>query len=253
LTGPEAETKTTRPRVLLTGSAGRVGKMIRPHLRRHFVLRCLDERPDKAETDEEVVVGDVTNLQVVEQACRDVAAVVHLAAHPNDADFMSELLPRNIVGSWTVFEAARRAAVSRVVLASTVQTVIGSPPAEIRYHVEDVPEPLNMYGCSKLFGEATGRYYAREHGMKVACLRLGACLPGDHPWFESDPSLAELWCDPADLARLIVAAIESDIGFATVFAVSKPASRMFDSTNPYGWQPEASMVSGGDRAADERG
>ena len=102
--------------------------MIRPYLRQHFLLRCFDERPDDVEEDEEAVVGDVTNLDTVQLACRDVVAVVHLAAYPNDADFMTELLPHNIVGSWTVFEAARRAAVSRVVLASTVQTVIGSPP-----------------------------------------------------------------------------------------------------------------------------
>ena len=118
--------------------------------------------------------------------------------------------------------------------------------------MEDIAEPLNMYGCSKLFGEATGRYYAREHGIKVTCLRLGACIPANHPWFDDDPSLADLWCNPADLAGLIVASIGSDIGFATVFAVSKPADRVFDTTNPYGWQPGPTLVLGGGLGAVER-
>ena len=36
------------------------------------------------------------------------------------------------------------------------------------------PRPTTVYGCSKLFGEALGRYHADLAGLGVACLRMGA-------------------------------------------------------------------------------
>lgn len=232
----------TRPaeRVLVTGSAGYVGRLIRPWLREAFALRCLDAVPDAAGDErDELLTGDVTDGAVVEEACRGVRAVIHLAANPRDDDFLSELLPRNIVGSWSVLEAAARAGVRRVVFASTVQTVLGGGGPSFARPGDPV-RPMSVYACTKLFGEALGRYHAEQHGLAVACLRIGWVAPEDSPLLATKPDLAGVWCGPGDLARLIIAAVSSEVPFATVFAVSKPGDERFDCSNPFGWTPQQS-------------
>jgi hypothetical protein len=36
---------------------------------------------------------------------------------------------------------------------------------------------------------------------------------------------------------LVIAAVRSDVRFATVIAVSPPATSRFDTVNPFGWTP----------------
>jgi len=48
---------------------------------------------------------------------------------------------------------------------------------------------------------------------------------------------ASVWCGAGDLARLLVAAVLSDVPFALVHAVSPPATERFDTSNPFGWTP----------------
>ena len=70
---------------------------------------------------------------------------MHLAATPDDADFLTELLPNNVVGVYNVFEAARLAGVRRMILASSGQVVWHrreSPPYPIGDDVAVTPEIL---------------------------------------------------------------------------------------------------------------
>jgi len=48
---------------------------------------------------------------------------------------------------------------------------------------------------------------------------------------------ASVWCGAGDLARLLVAAVLSDVPFALVHAVSPPATERFDTSNPFDWTP----------------
>jgi uronate dehydrogenase len=170
------------------------------------------------------------------QACDDVVGIVHLAATASEDDFLSVLLPRNVVGTWSIFEAAVRSGVRHFVFASTAQTVQAYPPGTAL--TPSMPSrPMSIYACTKLFGEAIAQYHADRHDVSVACLRIGWVVPSDSPLFRTSRSLPRLWCGPEDLAALILAALESDVGFATVFAVSTPATNRFDVSNPYGWQP----------------
>lgn len=224
-----------RETILVTGAAGRVAGLISPALRAAFGLRLLDLEAAQREGDDDVRTGDVRHVDLVEGACDGVAAVVHLAAQPAEADFRERLLPRNLEGTWAVFEAAVRADVPRFVFASTIQTVDGYPET-MHVPVEAAPRPVSVYACTKVFGEALGRFHAETSGLGVACLRLGAIRTPD------DPSLANertqsLWCSPDDLARLIIAAIRSTVPFAIVNAVSPPGTERFDTGNPYGWVP----------------
>jgi nucleoside-diphosphate-sugar epimerase len=228
--------KDSRQRLLVTGAAGYVAGLIMPALREHYQLRRLDVAGQRPAGDDEIVQADVCDVGLVTQACQDAAGIVHLAAKAFEDDFLSVLLPRNVIGTWSVFQAAARAGVARVVFASTGQTVGANPPGT-PVKPELPPRPISVYACTKIFGEALGRYHADHHGMHVACLRLGWVVPADSPLFQTEATLPQVWCGAGDLARLVLAALQSDVDFATVLAVSPPATERFDVSNPYGWQP----------------
>jgi len=227
-----------RPILLITGSAGHVGRLILPSLREHYRLRLVDLVNQEPVGDDEVVRADVADTDRMVEASHGVRAVVHLAGRPKEADF-SSLLPDNIVGTWSIFEAAARAGVDCVVFASTIQTVTAVPNRRMR--TSTTPRPTTVYAATKLFGEALARYFADHRQLRTACLRLGWVVPHDTALARTEPLLARTWIGPEDLSALIRGAIESSVPFATVFAVSPPATVFFDVSNPYGWYPVQSL------------
>ena len=225
-----------RERVLVTGAAGRVACLIAPTLRAEFQLRRLDVVSQQRSADDELVQADVRDVDAVVSASRGVRAVIHLAAQPTEAKFRSVLLPRNLDGTWATYEAAVRAKVPRFIFASSIQTVDGAA-VDVSVSPNDPPRPVSVYAATKLFGEALGRFHADKSGLGVVCLRLGGVVRPDDPRLATDDRFRSLWCGPGDLARLVIAAIRSDVPFATVIAVSPPASSRFDTVNPFGWTP----------------
>ena len=164
-----------KQRVLVTGSAGRIGQAAVRELkaRGHFV-RGFDLEPTSGSDDS--VVGDLVDGTAVRRAAAGMTPLVHLAATPDDDDFLTKLLPNNIVGVYHVMEAAREASVRRVVLASSGQVVWYqgfTGPLPIRVDVP--PTPCAWYACAKVFTEAAGRAYVEGHGMSVVAVRLGWC------------------------------------------------------------------------------
>src|SRR5262245_59293538 len=161
-------------RVLITGAAGGIGGVLRAGLAgRYSLLRLADVRPcSAAGKGEEAIVADFSALDAALAATRGIDCVVHLAGIPREAEW-ERILPNNIVGTYNLFEAARRNGVKRVVFASSNHVTgfhrVGQPvdPAL-------PPRPDSRYGVSKVFGESLGRLYADKHGLSVACLRIGS-------------------------------------------------------------------------------
>src|SRR5215212_2393330 len=116
-----------RERLLVTGPGGRVGSQIVPLLRDEFALRLFDLRPLKPVADDEVFQGDIRDFDALKEACSGAAAMLHLAAVPDEDDFHSKLLPMNLAGGYNAFEAARQAGVAKVLFASTGQTILNYP------------------------------------------------------------------------------------------------------------------------------
>jgi UDP-glucose 4-epimerase len=76
----------------------------------------------------------------------------------------------NIGGLLNLVEAGRRAALRRVLFASSGGTVYGD---QVQYPAreDDPTRPLSPYGASKLAAEQYLYYYHREHGLDATCLR----------------------------------------------------------------------------------
>jgi uronate dehydrogenase len=107
---------------------------------------------------EELAPADLSDLAAVEAAMKGVDCVVHLGAVPGE-DTWDKILPNNVVGTWNVFEAARRQGVKRVVYASSHHAVGFYRRARV-IDQNVVPRPDGIYGVSKVFGEAVGRLFA---------------------------------------------------------------------------------------------
>ena len=203
-------------RILITGAAGKIGSTLREGLRgRYPVLRLSDIAPlDPARAGEEIVRADLADLAEVEVAMRGVDCVVHLGAIAGE-DTWDKILPSNVVGTWNVFEAARRQGVHRIIYASSHHAVGYYRRARFIDQMV-VPRPDGVYGVSKVFGEAVGRLFADKHGLSVACLRIGAFR--DKP---TDRRLLHVWLSPRDAVQLVGCCIDApDYHFIVVYGVS---------------------------------
>jgi NAD+ dependent glucose-6-phosphate dehydrogenase len=229
-----------RKRILITGPGGRVGRHLLPLLRARFALRLFDLEPVERMEDDEFVQGDIRDLEGVKQACNGVSAVIHLAAVSDEDDFRTKLLPFNVDGTYSVFEAARLAGVPKVVFASTGQTILHNGKGT--WITPAMPaRPWTIYACTKLFGEALARYYADHHGMSMICIRLGWFQAADSPTLLSGFGHPREWCSPRDLAQLVVKSIESEVRFGIFFGVSNNTGRYWDLSNArqlIGYDPE---------------
>jgi UDP-glucose 4-epimerase len=109
----------------------------------------------------------------VAEAMTGVAAVVHLAAAGSVVESVAspwDNFEVNVRGSLTVLDAARRAGVERVVLASTGGALMGN--AEGPVDEDSVPRPISPYGASKAAVEAYAHAYAGSYGLRTVALRF---------------------------------------------------------------------------------
>lgn len=236
--------------VLVTGSAGRIGgAACAGLLARGHRVRGFDARPTPGVAD--AMVGDLSNAAAVRRAMEGIEVVAHLAATPDEDDFLGKLVPNNIVGVYNVLEAARQAGVRRVILASTGQVVMGHEgPWPI---TPEMPySPRNWYSAAKVMTEVVGQVYAYVHGQSIIVARLGWC-PRDR---EHAAKLAvdevgkDVYLSPGDAGRFYACAVEApaEIRYAVVFATSKPILRTrYDITSAQtllGYEPQDTWPAG---------
>lgn len=239
-------------RVLVTGSAGRLGRAAVRELkaRGHFV-RGLDLAPSAAA--DENLTGSITDAVLFQQAAETMEAMVHLAATPDDDDFMTKLLPNNLVGTYNALEAARLAGVRRVVLASSGQVVWWqrfTGPLPITPDAD--PTPRGWYAAGKVFLEAAGKVYAQSHGLSVVAARLGWC-PRDRDHVKELAATdwgPDVYLSPGDAGRFFACAAEAkaDIKFVVVYACSRPARQavydMSSAKELFGYEPRDTWPQG---------
>ncbi len=245
------------PIILVTGAAGHIGTMLRPRLARPGrTLRLLDTAQITAGPGEEAITASVTDLGAMTEACQNVEAVVHLAGIATEAPWR-QILEVNIDGTYAVFEAARRAGVSRVIFASSNHAVGFSPREAFPVPDYAFPAPDTYYGVSKAAGEALAAMYHHRYGLDAICIRILTCA-------ERPPSVRALstWLSPDDAGRLFGACLSAPSpGFRVVFGVSANTRGgwvSLDEARALGYEPRddaevyaAEVTAGGEPGPDD--
>ena len=227
-----------RKRILITGAGGGIGQDLAERLKERYDLRLMyrSSVPD-APPSPDLVTADIADLKAVLPAMEGIDAVVHLAGEPDPRASWEAVHEANIIGTRNVLEAARQAGVARVVFAST-NHVMGMYDRDRQWpiYAGQPVRPDSLYGVSKAFGEALGRYYADQYGLDVVCLRIGWFLPEP-----KDEISRWMWLSPRDCAQVVWRAIEADVRFGIFYAISANGGRHWDITDTIealGYRPE---------------
>ena len=214
-------------KIAVTGGSGKLGRSVLRRLRDdgHDVVNL--DRIGQPSTG--TVLTDLTDygqvadaIAGVDQHHRGLDAVVHLAAIPAPG-----ILPdaatfhHNILATYNVFQAARRAGITRVVYASS-ETVLGlpfdTPPPYIPVDEEYPARPETTYSLVKHLEEQMAIQLTRwDPELSITALRFSNVMdPDDYarfPSFENDSRTRKwnLWgyIDARDGAQAVARALES--------------------------------------------
>ena len=248
-----ASTQGSTPRrILVTGANGLIGGLLTDAWRESDRYRAvgLARQPGP---DVEIVI-DLTDLDAAVNAMEGIDAVVHLAATSAVGSTWEQVLPSNLIATYNVFEAARRAGVGQVVFASSNHAIgtYETENAPALYELDDdriwdhtaENRPDSLYGVSKVYGEAMARYYVDHHGLRAFCLRIGGVRAPDDPshpallWkpeFDNDPGklatrkrTRAVWLSERDCVQLIERCLESDRDWVLCYGISDNPRRFWD-------------------------
>lgn len=214
-------------RLAVTGASGKLGRSVVAGLREagHEVLGfdLHGERGPGFLSIDLTDYGDVVDAFLgVDDRHSGFDAVVHLAAIPApglQAD--AATFHNNMLATYNVFQACRRAGIQRIVYASS-ETVLGLPfdedPPYIPVDEEYDARPESTYSLVKHLEEQMAIQLTRwDPSLSITALRFSNVMdPADYaefPSFDSDPQLRKwnLWgyIDGRDGARAVLRALEN--------------------------------------------
>jgi nucleoside-diphosphate-sugar epimerase len=225
-------------KIVVTGGSGKAGRAVVRELLEHGheVLNVdLVPSPDPVAP---FLPADLTDYgQTLEalsgaEVLPGVEAIVHLAAIPAPDKATPDVVFRtNITSTHTVFAAAWRLGLRRVVWASS-ETTLGLPfdtPPEYAPVDEKHPlRPESSYALSKVLGEEMARQFNRWSGIPIVGLRFSNVMErADYaafPSFQDDPGLRKwnLWgyVDESHVAQSCRLALQTDIAGAEAFVIA---------------------------------
>jgi len=190
-------------------------------------------RPAGLAPDEEFVAADLADPAAVERAVAGMQGIIHLGGLSVERPW-EEILQANIVGTYNLFEAARKGGAERIVFAST-NHVVGFYPRHRRLGTAAIPRPDSRYAVSKVFGEALGALYADKFGLRVLAIRIGNA--NDQP---VDERRLSIWIQPEDLVQLIRIGLEHpDLHYEVVYGASANVRSWWDNETAFhlGYRP----------------
>lgn len=217
--------------VLITGSEGIIGSVLRRGLGDRYEIRGVD------------LPQDISRYDALWAQMAGVDTVIHLARRFSPADPAERrmrIYPENVQIDVNVFTAVVAAHVKRLVMASSVHADNHRDPAAVEpLTVPGSYCPATPYGVYKLVEEEVGKALSKQFGFEFIGVRFGGVTRDDS--VKTGAGQTATWLSHDDLLNAIDAClrVESVPGRSTVFyAVSDNADRIHDTTNPFGWRPK---------------
>jgi uronate dehydrogenase len=212
-------------RVLLTGAAGSIGRVLCEGLadRGHDVVGLdLVPQPDgvdgvwhTADCSDPDAVADVFDAEFADSR---LDAVVHMAGHPGELS-LPDSLTSHLVTTAALLDAMVEHGVRRFVYGGSNHAVGHTPRAglpEGLLRVETRLRPDTFYGVAKAAAESLMSLYADRHGLDVVSCRIGSFL--------AEPTTVRhlaTWLSHDDCVRMVDAALTTPApGFAVLYGVS---------------------------------
>lgn len=187
----------TKPKVLITGASGLIGRLTIAGLRDKYEFSALNRRPVAGIP---CLQADINDAEAIKPAFVGMDMVLHLSANTTDVFDWADTMATTVMGTLNIYQAAQAAGVKRVVFMSSGSTMCGHEWDDSKPYGKlargeydqvtapwplldqtDPPRPDSPYAVGKLFGEQAGRWFADHYGMSVLCIRLGAVLDTDRP------------------------------------------------------------------------
>ena len=230
-------------KIAVTGGSGKAGRaVVRDLLEHGHEVLNVDVVPsaDSSSPDSPapLLIADLTDYgQTLEalsggERLPGIEAVVHLAAIPSPVHSTADRVFRtNITSTHTVFAAAWRLGLKRVVWASS-ETTLGlpfdRPPDYAPIDEQHELRPETSYALSKVLGEEMARQFHRWSGIPFIGLRFSNVMDrADYerfPTFWDDPLLRKwnLWgyVDESHVAQSCRLGLEADIAGAEAFVIA---------------------------------
>lgn len=203
-------------KLVLTGAAGRLGSYLRgplSELCETLVSTDIADELGGLLSNETYVQADLADFDAMEAVVKGADMVVHFGAFVDEGPFETLLGP-NFIGSYNIWEAARRHGTRRVVYASSIHAV-GMHPKTEAIGIDAAHRPDGFYGLAKCFTEDLARMYWDKEGIEAVCLRILSCAN------VTNPRAVGSWLSYDDMILLVKRAIDTPVtGFSIVYGVS---------------------------------
>jgi nucleoside-diphosphate-sugar epimerase len=227
-------------KVVVTGGSGKAGRAVVHDLLEHghAVLNVDLAPPVEPAPGSTFLPADLTDYGQTLEALSGtgvfpgIEAVVHLAALPSPTVATPDVVFRtNVTSTHTVFAAAVRLGLRRIVWASS-ETTLGlpfdRPPDYAPVDEEHELRPESSYALSKVLGEEMARQFSRWSGIPIVGLRFSNIMErADYesfPSFWDDPSIRKwnLWSyvDESQVAQSVRRALDTDVRGADAFIIA---------------------------------
>lgn len=161
-------------KVLLTGGSGFVGAALLQRLSSIDIIAVGRTQPHKAAC--RFFSTDINSNSDYSAALADIEVVIHSAArvHMMDeqaADPLAAFREVNTFGTVNLARQAALAGVKRFIFISSIKVNGESTASGELFRYDDVPQPEDAYGISKVEAEAGLKQIATETGMEVVIIR----------------------------------------------------------------------------------
>lgn len=225
-------------RLLITGAAGGLGRLLRQELAGFSPSLRLSDIAELGETQpgEELVPCDLADAEAVDRLVAGCDGIIHLGGVSVE-DTFEAILQANLRGTYNVFEAARRHGLPRILFASS-NHAIGFHRREDRLDGASRLKPDSLYGLSKCFGENLGSYYFDKFGLENVAVRIGSCFAEP-----KDRRMLATWLSPDDLVALVKCVFEATrVGHTVLYGASANREQWWDNGHAafLGWTPKDS-------------